>query len=184
MEKLCQLCPRKCSVDRTVSRGYCNQGSLKIARAGLHKWEEPLISGTKGSGTIFFSGCNLKCVFCQNFEVSRGKGKDLTPQNLADIFKKLEALQAHNINLVTPTHFVDDIIKACEIHKPKIPIVYNCGGYESVDTLQRLKDIADIFLPDFKYSDNALAKKYSNCSDYFEVCSNALQKMRELQPID
>ncbi|MDE6372202.1 MAG: radical SAM protein [Clostridia bacterium] len=184
MENLCLLCPRKCSVDRNVSRGYCNQGSLKIARASLHKWEEPIISGDKGSGTIFFSGCNLKCVYCQNFEVSRGKGKDMTPSSLADIFKKLEELEAHNINLVTPTHFADDIIKACEIYKPRIPIVYNCGGYESLDTLERLKDVVDIFIPDFKYSDNALAIKYSNCKDYFQVCTDALLKMRQLRPID
>ena len=184
MENLCLLCPRKCSVDRSKTRGYCNQGSLKIARAALHKWEEPIISGSKGSGTIFFSGCNLKCAYCQNFEVSRGKGKDMTSSSLADLFKKLEDLQAHNINLVTPTHFADDIIKACEIYKPKIPIVYNCGGYESLGTLEKLKDLVDIFIPDFKYSDNALATKYSNCKDYFQVCTNALIKMRQHRPID
>lgn len=184
MENLCLLCPRKCSVDRIKTRGYCNQGSLKIARAALHKWEEPIISGSKGSGTIFFSGCNLKCAYCQNFEVSRGKGKDMTSSSLADLFKKLEDLQAHNINLVTPTHFADDIIKACEIYKPKIPIVYNCGGYESLGTLEKLKDLVDIFIPDFKYSDNALATKYINCKDYFQVCTNALIKMRQLRPID
>ena len=184
MENLCLLCPRKCSVDRSKTRGYCNQGSLKIARAALHKWEEPIISGSKGSGTIFFSGCNLKCAYCQNFEVSRGKGKDMTSSSLADLFKKLEDLQAHNINLVTPTHFADDIIKACEIYKPKIPIVYNCGGYESLGTLEKLKDLVDIFIPDFKYSDNAFATKYSNCKDYFQVCTNALIKMRQLRPID
>ncbi|MDE6276390.1 MAG: radical SAM protein [Clostridia bacterium] len=184
MGNLCRLCPRKCSVDRTVSRGYCNQNSLKVARASLHKWEEPIISGSSGSGTVFFSGCNLKCVYCQNFDVSRGKGKEITAQNLADIFEKLEDLGAHNINLVTPTHFVDDIIAACQIYKPKIPIVYNCGGYESPDTLDRLKDIVDIFIPDFKYCDNALAKRYSNCEDYFEVCAKAILKMRQLCPDD
>ncbi|MDE7191282.1 MAG: radical SAM protein [Clostridia bacterium] len=184
MENLCRLCPRKCSVDRSKTRGYCNQGSLKIARAALHKWEEPIISGTNGSGTVFFSGCNLKCVYCQNFEVSRGKGKDMTPSSLADIFKKLEDLKAHNINLVTPTHFADDIVEACKIYKPKIPVVYNCGGYESLETLEKLKDVVDIFIPDFKYGNNALATKYSNCKDYFEVCTAALLKMRQLQPID
>ena len=157
---------------------------LKVARVALHKWEEPIISGTNGSGTVFFSGCNLKCVYCQNYEVSRGKGKDITASQLADAFKKLEDLGAHNVNLVTPTHFVDDIIKACEIYKPKIPIVYNCGGYESPQTLERLRDIVDIFMPDFKYSDNSLAKKYSNCPNYFEVCTEAIVKMRQLCPID
>ena len=184
MGNLCRLCPRNCSVDRTVSKGFCNQGTLKVARASLHKWEEPIISGTNGSGTVFFSGCNLRCVYCQNYEVSRGKGKDITPQDLADVFKKLEDMGAHNVNLVTPTHFVEDIIKACEIYKPSIPIAYNCGGYESVDTLERLRGIVDIFMPDFKYSDNALAKKYSNCSNYFEVCTAALIKMRQLCPVD
>ncbi|MDE5654948.1 MAG: radical SAM protein [Clostridia bacterium] len=184
MNNLCRLCPRNCSVDRTKSRGYCNQGMLKVARVALHKWEEPIISGTNGSGTVFFSGCNLKCVYCQNYEVSRGKGKDITASQLADAFKKLEDLGAHNVNLVTPTHFVDDIIKACEIYKPKIPIVYNCGGYESPQTLERLRDIVDIFMPDFKYSDNSLAKKYSNCPNYFEVCTEAIVKMRQLCPID
>lgn len=184
MENLCRLCPRKCNVDRNISHGYCNQSSFKVARASLHKWEEPIISGTRGSGTIFFSGCNLKCAYCQNFEVSRGKGKDLSAKELADVFKKFEDLGAHNINLVTPTHFTDDIIEACEIYKPNIPIVYNCGGYESVETLEKLKNIVDIFIPDFKYSDNALAKRYSNCEDYFEVCANAILKMRQLRPKD
>ena len=184
MGNLCRLCPRNCTIDRTVSRGYCNQTTLKVARAALHKWEEPIISGTNGSGTIFFSGCNLKCVYCQNYEVSRGKGKEISPRELADIFKKLEDIKAHNINLVTPTHFVDDIIKAFEIYKPNIPIVYNCGGYEKIDTLERLKGIVDIFIPDFKYSDDNLAKIYSNCSNYFEVCTKALLKMRQLCPVD
>ena len=184
MGNICNLCPRKCSVDRTISKGYCSQGTLKVARASLHEWEEPIISGTNGSGTVFFSGCNLKCVYCQNYEVSRGKGKDITPKELADIFKKLEDMGAHNVNLVTPTHFVDDIMRACEIYKPSIPIAYNCGGYESIDTLERLKGIVDIFMPDFKYSDNALAKKYSNCHNYYETCTSAIIKMRELCPVD
>ena len=184
MENLCALCPRNCSVDRTKSKGYCNQGMLKVARASLHKWEEPIISGTSGSGTVFFSGCNLKCVYCQNYEVSRGKGKAITTNELADIFKRLEDLGAHNVNLVTPTHFVDDIIKACDIYRPIIPIAYNCGGYERPKTLERLKDVVDIFIPDFKYSDDSLAKKYSNCSNYFEICTKAIVKMRQLCPAD
>lgn len=183
MEK-CYLCPRSCGIDRSKNKGYCNQSGLKVARVSLHKWEEPIISGSNGSGTIFFSGCNLKCVYCQNYDVSHGKGKDITPQILADIFKKIEDSGAHNINLVTPTHFVDDILKAADIYTPKLPVVYNCGGYESLDTLDKLKDFVDIWLPDFKYSDNSLAKKYSNCNDYFEVCTAALIRMRQLCPKD
>ncbi len=183
MEK-CYLCPRSCGIDRSKNKGYCNQSGLKVARVSLHKWEEPIISGSNGSGTIFFSGCNLKCVYCQNYDVSHGKGKDITPQILADIFKKIEDSGAHNINLVTPTHFVDDILKAADIYTPKLPVVYNCGGYESLDTLDKMKDFVDIWLPDFKYSDNSLAKKYSNCNDYFEVCTAALIRMRQLCPKD
>ncbi len=183
MEK-CYLCPRSCGIDRSKNKGYCNQSGLKVARVSLHKWEEPIISGSNGSGTIFFSGCNLKCVYCQNYDVSHGKGKDITPQILADIFKKIEDSGAHNINLVTPTHFVDDILKAADIYAPKLPVVYNCGGYDSIYTLDKLKDFVDIWLPDFKYSNNSLAKKYSNCNDYFEVCTAALIRMRQLCPKD
>ncbi|MCX4362358.1 MAG: radical SAM protein [Clostridia bacterium] len=183
MEK-CYLCPRKCGVDRKTSIGYCSQKALRVARVSLHKWEEPIISGKNGSGTIFFSGCNLKCVYCQNYEVSRGKGKDITPKTLVEIFKKIEDAGAHNINLVTPTQFAEDIAEACSIYKPNIPIAYNCGGCESVETLKILKDTVDIFMPDFKYSDNALAKKYSNCENYFEICSKAILEMRKLRPQD
>lgn len=150
----------------------------------MHKWEEPIISGKNGSGTIFFSGCNLKCVYCQNYEVSRGKGKDITPKTLVEIFKKIEDAGAHNINLVTPTQFAEDIAEACSIYKPNIPIAYNCGGYENIETLKILKDTVDIFMPDFKYSDNTLAKKYSNCENYFEICSKAILEMRKLRPQD
>lgn len=155
-----------------------------MARVSLHHWEEPPISGERGSGTIFFSGCNLKCIYCQNYDISQGKGKQISPSNLADIFKRIEDARAHNVNLVTPSHFVDEIVKAFEIYKPSIPIVYNCSGYESVNSLEKLRGIVDVFLPDFKYFDNALAKRYSNCNDYFEVCTQAISKMRELRPID
>ena len=183
MEK-CYLCPRSCGVDRSKNMGYCNQGELKIARVSLHKWEEPIISGTNGSGTVFFSGCNLKCVNCQNYDISRGKGKSVTPQTLADIFKKIEDSGAHNINLVTPTHFVNGILKAYEIYSPTLPIVYNCGGYESLNTLDKLKDVVDVWLPDFKYADDSLAQRYSNCKDYFEIATAAILKMRQLCPTD
>ena len=180
----CNLCPRKCGVDRSNRAGYCLSQGLKVARASLHRWEEPPISGQNGSGTVFFSGCNLRCAYCQNFDVSRGKGIEITPRRLADVFKRLVDAGAHNINLVTPTHFIDDILTAIELYKPPVPVVYNCGGYESPTSLQRLKDAVDVFLPDFKYADNALAQKYSNCADYFQTCTTAILKMRELQPDD
>ena len=147
-------------------------------------WEEPPISGIRGSGTIFFSGCNLKCVYCQNYDISRGKGSQLTVAQLADLFKRIEDSGAHNVNLVTATHFSDMIVKAIELYKPSIPIVYNCGGYESKETLARLDGIVDVYLPDFKYADDALAKKYSNAPDYFEVCTEAIKEMRRQQPQD
>lgn len=181
---ICDNCPRHCRVDRNVQKGYCGEGRLKVARASLHLWEEPLISGDKGSGTVFFSGCNLKCVYCQNYDISRGKGTVITVKELADIFRRLEEAGAHNINLVTGTHFADDIVEAFGIYRPKIPVVYNCGGYESERTLEKLKDVVDVFLPDLKYSDDGLAKRYSNAPDYFEVCSRAILKMRELCPED
>ena len=183
MEK-CNACPRKCNADRSLQLGYCKERGLKVARVSLHRWEEPPISGERGSGTVFFSGCNLKCVYCQNYDISQGKGKEITPSALADVFKRIEDAGAHNINLVTPSHFVDEVVKAFELYSPSIPIVYNCGGYESVSSLEKLRDIVDIFLPDFKYSDNALARRYSSCKDYFEVCAQAILKMRELCPID
>ncbi|MDE6189968.1 MAG: radical SAM protein [Clostridia bacterium] len=181
---LCNSCPRKCNADRSKSVGYCSQQGLKLARVSLHRWEEPIVSGNRGSGTVFFSGCNLKCVYCQNFEISRGKGIEITPRRLAVAFKRLVDAGAHNINLVTPTHFIDEILSSFELYKPPIPIVYNCGGYESLSTLEKLKNVVDVFLPDFKYADNALARKYSNCADYFEICTEAILKMRQLQPKD
>ena len=157
---------------------------MRVARVSLHRWEEPPISGDRGSGTVFFSGCNLKCVYCQNYEISQGKGREITPKRLAEIFKRVEGEGAHNVNLVTPSHFIDGIIKALDIYRPSIPVVYNCGGYESEKSLDRLKGLVDIFLPDFKYIDNSLALRYSNCKDYFDVCAKAIIKMRELCPDD
>ena len=152
----CELCPRKCGIDRDQKVGFCGvTNNIKLARAALHEWEEPIISGTKGSGTIFFSGCNLKCVFCQNYDVSRGYGKEVSLDRFIDIMKELEDKGAHNINLVTPTHYIDAIIKALDKYRPNIPIVYNSSGYESVDSIKRLKGYIDIYIPDMKYSDNA-----------------------------
>ncbi|MEG1535466.1 MAG: radical SAM protein, partial [Clostridia bacterium] len=182
---LCDNCPRHCAVDRSEKRGYCGQSDkLSLARAALHMWEEPIISGTRGSGAIFFAGCQLKCVFCQNFEVSRGKGKEISTHRLAEIFQELENAGAHNINLVTASHYVDQIIQAVNIYQPKIPLLFNCGGYESIDTIKKLDGIVDIFLPDFKFADNALAQRYCNAPDYFERCSDAILQMRKQVPRD
>lgn len=180
-EEFCNICPRQCNVDRRKSLGFCKSRGLRIARYGKHMWEEPIISGEEGSGTIFFSGCSLRCIYCQNYEVSQlSKGVDITTRQLADIFKKLEDDGANNINLVTPTHFVPQIIEALDIYKPNIPICYNTGGYEIADTLKRLDGYVDIFLADFKYWDAALAEQLSKAGDYPEVARKALLKMRDM----
>ncbi len=148
-----------------------------IARADLHFWEEPPISGTNGSGTVFFTGCNLQCSFCQNKKISRGKfGKVITIGELKEIYKELIEKGAHNINLVTGTHFIDAIVKSLD-EPLSVPVVYNCGGYESIDSLKKLRGKIDIYLPDLKYADNSLAKKYSNAPDYFETATNAIKEM-------
>ena len=176
----CELCPRKCGVDRDSALGFCGvSNTVKLARAALHEWEEPIISGTKGSGTIFFSGCNLKCVFCQNYDVSRGFGKEVTIDRLIDIMKELEDKGAHNINLVTPTHYVNQIMMALDKYKPSIPIVYNSSGYESVTTIEKLNGYIDIYIPDLKYSNDELAKKYSKAPNYFESATAAITAMRK-----
>ena len=178
---ICDLCPRQCAAVRGEKDGdgYCALGALpKIARIAPHYWEEPCISGTKGSGAVFFSGCTLRCVFCQNFEISaNGKGRCITPAQLSDEIKKLEESGVHNINLVSPTPFVDAILKAFEIYKPNIPIVYNCSGYEKVETLKKLEGLVDIYLPDFKYSDDTLALKYSGANNYTETALAAIGEM-------
>lgn len=181
----CDLCPRNCKINRDVSNGYCGvSNNIKIARAALHFWEEPIISGDKGSGTIFFSGCTLKCVYCQNFEISRGFGKEISVDRLVEIMKELEEKGANNINLVTPTHFVNQIIKALDIYRPNIPIVYNTSGYEKIETLKKLEGYVDVYLPDLKYSDNNLSQKYSKVSDYFKVATKAILEMKRQQPKD
>ena len=176
---LCNLCPRQCNALRDTAfniGGFCNMPNTPvIARAALHLWEEPCISGKNGSGTVFFSGCSLHCVFCQNAEISsKNKGKAISVQNLADIFKRLEEQGAHNINLVTPTHFVDCIIETLDIYRPDIPIVYNSSGYESVDTLKMLEQYIDIYLMDFKYFDSNKSKMYSFAENYPQICKQAL----------
>lgn len=179
----CMLCPRVCRVNRKIGqKGYCRESAeLMIGRAALHHWEEPCISGTKGSGAVFFSGCNMGCVFCQNYNLSRAKeGKVVTVRRLAEIFLELEAQGAHNINLVTPTHYVVAIIEALEIAKTRgltCPIIYNCSGYERVETLEMLDGLVDIYLPDCKYYSEELAKKYSHAPLYFEIASKAIEEM-------
>lgn len=181
---LCSACPRKCFVDRTVSTGVCGVAEQpRIAKAYLHKWEEPILTGGNGSGTVFFSGCNLKCQYCQNYQVSHeGYGKYITYERLAEIFRELEENGASNINLVSPSHYTNAIKKALDIYRPNIPIVYNSSGYDSLESLEILKDYIDIYLVDFKYWDNELAKRLSKAPDYREVAMASIKKMRELQP--
>ena len=181
---ICRLCPRNCGVDRAVERGFCGMGEeLKIARAGLHFWEEPVISGTRGSGAVFFSGCTLGCVFCQNHEISaEGFGKEVSSKRLREIFEELIAQGAHNINLVTPTHFLPWILPALEPKLP-VPVVYNCGGYEKAETLRALEGKVQVWLPDLKYADNALAARLSRAEDYFETAEAAILEMyRQVGP--
>lgn len=181
--KKCTLCPRNCNVDRTSSSlGFCNAtDKVKIARASLHFWEEPCISGTKGSGTVFFSNCNLKCVFCQNHKISHGGfGKEISIEKLSSIFLNLQDRGAHNINLVTPTHYAFQIIKALDLAKKNglsIPILYNSNGYEKESTIESLKGYIDVYLPDFKYFNDKYAIKYSNCKNYFKYASSSIEKM-------
>lgn len=178
---ICTICPRCCNVDRSKQTGYCGVGdTVKLARAALHYWEEPCISGENGSGTVFFSGCPLKCVFCQNHTISAGHfGKEISIQRLAEIFLELQQQGANNINLVTGGHYVLQIIQALELVKDKlhIPVVYNSSGYETVQTLRLLSGYVDIYLPDIKYFSPERAKRYSNAPDYFAVASKAVQEM-------
>ena len=177
----CNLCPNKCNIDRTTKKGECGVGeNLRIAKFYLHPFEEPFISGEKGSGTIFFCGCSLKCVFCQNYELSRNlRGKDITVNELAKIFEHLQDMGANNINLVSPTHYVDKIISALKIFKPKIPVVYNTHGYERPQTIKTLFDYVDVFLPDLKFFSPQLSLRYTGKKDYFEVASKAVKLMAE-----
>lgn len=181
---LCNLCGRLCNVNRITELGFCNCNNIiKVAKAGLHYWEEPCISGTNGSGAVFFAGCSLKCVFCQNYDLShKNFGKEISVNRLADIFKELEQKGAHNINLVTPTHFVDEISKAFMIYKPKIPVIYNTSGYDTIETIEKVSKFADIFLFDFKYITTERALKYSYAENYPKTVINAIKKAIELVP--
>ncbi|MBF0988330.1 MAG: radical SAM protein [Clostridiales bacterium] len=179
----CEICPRKCKVNRYEKKGYCRcDDKVRIALVSKHYFEEPCISGRNGSGTIFFSNCNLNCVFCQNHDISQGgKGIDVTVERLAEIMLEQQERGANNINLVTPTMYVEQIIKAIDIAKDgglNIPIVYNTNGYEEVETIKKLAGYIDIYLPDFKYFTNELAIKYSKAPNYFEKVTSALLEMQ------
>lgn len=176
------LCPRRCGADRVNTLGFCRAPrEIHIARAALHKWEEPPISGEAGSGTIFFCGCNLRCVYCQNGEISRmeNTGRAVCEDELEDIMLRLAHEGAHNINLVTPTHYADALARVLPRVRKKtgIPVIYNCGGYESVETLRRLCGLIDIYMPDFKYFSPELSEKYSSAHDYADVAKKALAEM-------
>ena len=190
MLSACDLCPRRCKVSRLSNdRGFCGatDENIRIARAALHFWEEPCISGTRGSGTVFFSYCSLKCVYCQNMDISRGlAGGDVDVTRLAEIMIELEKQGAHNINLVTPTHYVNQIIAALDIAKSRgmsLPVVYNTSGYELPSVIEKLRGYVDIFLTDYKYANNADSMKYSAVSDYVEYADAALEKMVEIAPL-
>lgn len=179
----CTLCPRECHVNRNAGEiGYCGQNArLTAARAALHFWEEPCLSGTNGSGAVFFGGCNLRCVYCQNHEIAQSRaGREITPSRLSGIFLELQEKGAHNINLVTPTHFVPQIITALQTAKQQglhLPVVYNTSAYEKTETLRMLEGLVDIYLPDFKYRDPLLSEAYSHAADYFDAAASAIAEM-------
>ncbi len=177
---ICSICPRHCNVDRERQTGFCRSKSgFRVARAALHFWEEPCISGKKGSGTVFFSGCNLRCAFCQNYEISaENKGVDITDEKLIDIFESLIAQGAENINLVNPSHYADRLASVLSRWKSPVPVVYNSSGYEEVETLRKLKGLINIYLPDLKYSRADKALRYAKAADYFDKASAAVLEMR------
>ncbi len=181
--KKCDLCPRNCLVNRYEKVGFCRaKAKLKIALASIHMWEEPVISGRDGSGTIFFSHCNLGCIFCQNYKIRNGYGKEITIKRFSEICLELQSRGANNINLVTPTHYVPLIRKGLIQAKNRgliIPIVYNTSSYENEATIESMKGLVDVYLADLKYYDDSYAKKYSNCNNYFEFATKAIGKMVE-----
>ncbi|MBR7164925.1 MAG: 4Fe-4S cluster-binding domain-containing protein [Clostridia bacterium] len=182
MEEQCLLCPRECRVDRNNRRGFCGLGTeATVAKVMLHPWEEPCICYGKGSGAVFFSGCQLKCVFCQNYEIScKPKGKAFTSEELAALFLNLEEQGACNVNLITATPHLEAVIPALEKAKTlglKIPVVFNCGGYEKAETIRRLSGLVDVYLPDFKFFDPSLSSKYASCSDYADKATTAIREM-------
>jgi len=187
----CNICPRNCNIDRSIHKGYCkSEENIHVSKVMLHKWEEPCISGpcecindNIGSGTIFFSGCNLRCIYCQNYDISQLKsGKKISIETLVSIFKQLENKGAYNINLVTPTHYTEQIIKALKIYKPSIPVIWNSSGYEKVETLKKLEGLIDIYLMDFKYFDETIAKELSLAPNYPSNAKSCLLECKRQIP--
>ena len=176
---LCEQCPRNCNIDRSAGLGFCGVGEApKIARAAPHYDEEPVISGSRGAGTIFFCGCSLRCVYCQNYSISsQDEGVYITPYRLSEEYRRLEDMGVHNIEFVTPTHYVDAIIESLGYYKPDLPLIYNSSGYDKAETLKKLDGIIDVYLPDFKYSDNSLARRLSSCPDYVQTATAAIHEM-------
>ncbi len=183
---ICNQCPRKCNIDRENALGYCKSpGAFRVARAALHFWEEPCISGKNGSGTVFFSGCNLGCVYCQNYEITKeNKGVEISEERLGDIFERLISQGAQNINLVTPTHYALQLAEVLKKRRFPVPIVYNSSGYESVETLKALEGLVDIYLVDFKYISGERAKRYSKAENYPETAKAAIKEMCRQLPGD
>ncbi|MGN1103674.1 MAG: radical SAM protein [Candidatus Coproplasma sp.] len=176
----CKLCPIGCGVDREEQFGACGTKGIKIAKYYLHPFEEPVISFNKGSGCVFFCGCSLRCAFCQNYELSRNtRGKEISVNGLAEIFQELEEIGADNINLVTPTHYADKIARAFAVYKPKIPVVYNTHGYERIETIELAESFTDIFLPDLKFIDPFLSKRYTGRENYAEYALPAIRRMAQ-----
>jgi putative pyruvate formate lyase activating enzyme len=176
----CSICPRNCGIDRSVSTGWCSSPeTIRISTYGLHKWEEPPLSGKNGAGTVFFTGCPLRCIYCQNFKISTAEltGEEISVERLSQIFFELVDMGAHVIDLVTPTHYSLKIAEALKLKKVPIPVVYNCSGYESVETLKNMEGLIDIYLPDFKYADSKLARELSRAPDYPEVAEKAIAEM-------
>lgn len=183
----CTLCPRNCNVDRQLQTGFCGVGQIALSRVAPHAWEEPCISGDKGSGTVFFAGCNLRCRFCQNYDITvQPHGVNVTVEQLADIFLYVQSLGVANINLVTASHFADKVAKALSLAKPHltIPVVYNTSSYEKVDAIKQFDGLVDVYLPDLKFYDQTLANNFACAPDYFEVATKAICEMRRQQPID
>lgn len=180
----CNLCPRNCDVDRSTEKGYCGMGEeILLARAAKHFWEEPPISGTRGSGTVFFSGCSLGCVYCQNYEISHErKGKAVSEDELSAIFDRLISQGVHNINLVNPTHYTIKILNVLQKKKPSVPVVYNSSGYEKVKILKKFRGLVDVYLPDLKYITAERSLKYSDAENYFDFASKAIVEMKKQCP--